>query len=155
MNDNHKSIHQTLDQVRAMIAWEYVSQAKKELKDFEKYVSLVKKFPAIINNNGLGQALAFIFSKANFNSKNAETFLFIQLQEWLTRSEKNKDIMHYSPPYPEQKDKNKSINDHLIKCIISNNSMLYLRATHETMALLDKLRNFASGLAIDKGERHG
>jgi len=157
MNEIHQSIHKTLDQIRAAKAWEFVKNAKKRLtkneKDknekFEKYVSLVKKFPAIINNNGLGQALAFIFSKAK--KENPEGILFEQLQKWLTENENTPSESLYHPPYPG-KNKDINSNDYLLQCIMNNNSMMYLQATHESMSILDKMRNFASGLSNDSNK---
>jgi CRISPR-associated protein Cmr5 len=147
MNDMHQSIHKTLDQIRAGKAWAFVKVAKKQFKkqeEYDKYVSLVKKFPAIINNNGLGQALAFIFSKAKKTS-NPEGLLFAQLQEWLTDN-KDEALKPYVPPYP-RKNSHESPDDYLLQCIMKHNSSFYLHATHESMTILDKMRNFAAGIS--------
>ena len=147
MNDMHQSIHKTLDQIRAGKAWEFVKAAKNQFKkhdDYDKYVSLVKKFPAIINNNGLGQALAFIYSKAK-KTDNPEGLLFSQLQKWLTDNNDG-ELRSYVPPYPG-KNTDKNSDDYLLQCIMKHNSSFYLHATHESMSILDKMRNFASGLS--------
>jgi len=157
MKKQNQSIHQSLDQIRARGAWDFVSNAQQQLSDknFKNYVSLVKKFPAMINNNGLGQALAFIYSKTNFDQMNPEAVLFENLQSWLTEKDHFDSISHYSPPYPQQqKSGHQTEKDYLLTCIMTNSSKIYLRATIESLALLDKLRNFASG-KLKQGEQHG
>ena len=157
MNEEKKSIHKTLDQVRAKAAWSVVFEAKQHLKkdDFDKYKSLVKGFPADIINNGLGQAVAFLFSK---KKSSPEGHLLFHLTRWLTSSDLNSgaDISCYTPAYKEQFIENDP--KLLIKCIWAKDtegSRTYMRATSEALAFLDYLRKFAAGLSENGGSSEG
>jgi len=157
MSNNSVSIHKTLEQTRASFAWKAIVEASNTLnnkENFKKYVNLVKGLPAFINNNGLGQTLAFIYSKSSFNKQdkkeqktaNAEGVLFKQLQEWLTQEN------GITSPDPST---DKRSNDYLLHCIMDNNSREYIRATKVTLDLINKMRNFAPGLYEDKyGEKN-
>lgn len=58
------STRQTTEQKRARQAMECVSQVKKQPKDTQReYSSLARSAPAYIQSNGLGQTLAFWYSK--------------------------------------------------------------------------------------------
>lgn len=129
-----QSIRRTLEQLRYWAAYTFAQQAKNNTSmDFSRYVVLVKKFPAMINTNGLGQALAYLAAKKG----GAEQLLLQQLGDWLTRSEFNRDCDHYVPPYGE---------GGLLANIRDKDSRTYRRATVEALALLNYLRLAASGL---------
>lgn len=146
------SMHQRLEQARANAAWELVSDAKTQLDGgaFEKYEALVKGFPATINNNGLGQAIAFLFAKKRENK--AADLLLSHLGMWLTKSNLNGQIPYYPRPYEED-----YAQDILLQCIRKHNSTQYIQATLEALAFLQYLRRFAAGLSEDskaaKGEK--
>lgn len=146
MADQIESIHQTLEQARANAAWKLVSEAKKE-GDFDKYSSLVKGFPATISNNGLGQAVAFLFSKAKDNSP--EGLLLSHLEQWLTKSNLNRYVSFYPCPYEEEYSPGV-----LLKSIREHGSSRYRQATIEALAFLNYLRRFAAGLTKkSKGDK--
>jgi CRISPR-associated protein Cmr5 len=139
MSGNDKApIHQTLDQERAKAAWHFV---KETHADPEKYKTLVKRFPALINHNGLGQTIAFLTAKKK--GGNAEGELLDQLSRWLMRSGMNEHATCYVPPY---NDVDYSTKEELSACISDHDSRTYIRATREALAFLDYLRRFADGL---------
>lgn len=140
MPEEIKSIHQTLEQTRARAAWKLVREAEGQGKDiFEKYEGLVKKFPAMINFNGLGQSIAFLFSKKK--GDNAEGLLLNHLEKWLILSDLNKDEHYFACPYPEEMNSLK-----LLEAIQLNNSARYFLATQEALSFINYLRRFAAGL---------
>lgn len=56
---------------RSKFAWDSANQAKRELGvSYKEYVTLVKNIPTSLYNNGLGQTLAFLNSKANSQATN-------------------------------------------------------------------------------------
>jgi len=141
MNQIEKSpIHQTLDQERAKAAWEMATKAKAKMQkdDFDKYKALVKRFPALVNHNGLGQTVAFLEAKKK--DSNAEGKLLEQLNEWLVKNNRHEELNCYKPPY-------KSQGTSLSQCIMQRNSSDYILATREALAFLDYLRRFADSLS--------
>jgi CRISPR-associated protein Cmr5 len=144
MTDENKPIpvHKTLEQERAYAAWGLVYETKNsaDKETFKKYSSLVKGFPATINSNGLGQAVAYLLSKKE--GKNAEGLLLEHLGLWLTKSHLNEDSLFYPRPYEEKYDQNA-----LMKSIKNNGSTQYILATLEALAFLNYLRRFAAGLS--------
>ncbi len=65
------SSQQTLQQRRAAKAWEQIQQTDK--RDYKnKYGSLVRGLPAMIQTDGLGQTLAFLLAKAKDSDKNGK-----------------------------------------------------------------------------------
>jgi CRISPR type III-B/RAMP module-associated protein Cmr5 len=129
-----------LDQCRAEFAWKMVCQAGENKGEvFEKYVSLVKKLPAMIHANSLGQTLAFLAGKAGMDRDgtvkpgSAEGLLYSQLQSWLSHEDGQ-----FQGPYLG--------SSNLLQSIHSQDSSSYRRANLETLAILSYMRNFASGL---------
>lgn len=157
MVNEKRSLHQTLEQARARSAWDLVWEVKEKRKDiFDKYESLVKGFPAIITNNGLGQAVAYLFSKSKTEdgSLSAEGLLLSHLEKWLCKSELNEDVAYYPRPYDEEYNENKP--GVLLESIREKDSTRYRQATLEALAFINYLRRFASGLEISRtrGENH-
>jgi len=145
MNAKPSSRHLTLAQARYRAAFGFAQDAKNKLTDFSRYVVLVKKYPAMVNSNGLGQALAYLEAKKSKEGKeaNAEGCLLAHLEQWLTRSAANQDLYGcYTPPLAV---------DYrpgcLLEAIRHGDSKGYVRATVETLQLLNYLRLAADGLA--------
>lgn len=135
-------MHQTLEQARAKVAWTLVTSAKDSMKEgFDKYKTLVKRFPARVNHNGLGQSVSFLFAK---KGDNAEGHLLNHLSQWLMQSNQNKDVACYTPPYG-----NPYPPGTLIASITGHDSRAYIQATREALSFLDYLRRFADGLSED------
>ncbi len=84
-------MHANQEQVRAKSALAQINRLKANEKFTAegKFVSYVKSFPAMIHQNGLGQAVAFCRSKAKSDNKlQAEAYqtLYDILQAWLCQS---------------------------------------------------------------------
>jgi CRISPR-associated protein Cmr5 len=112
---------QTLEQKRAKRAWECVSEVKD--KGYaDKYGSLARKAPSLVQTNGLGQTLAFLLSKAKGHD-NEHQALYSHLSGWVT------ERMRWGRPLMEE--------------IVNRGSGDYRRSTAEAMAFLIWLRRFA------------
>ena len=136
----------TLEQKRAAKAWAHVNEIVSEIKKKEdtksklgeNYRSGVRKAPAMIKTNGLGQTLAFLLSKeekkavdARNNPEKPEGYLYKHLEEWLCGGEAP------IPWPPELKDKP------LVERVMEVDSTIYLQATQEALAYLGWLKRFA------------
>lgn len=85
------SNQQTLEQKRAAFAWQKIQHIKQEMpkKVQEEYSSLIKKAPADIQTNGLGQTIAFWRAKGyengrpKDNEKNPHFQALTHLTSWL------------------------------------------------------------------------
>lgn len=111
---------------RASYAFSAVSEAVNKLKEKKKeYRSYVKKLPSLIQVNGLGQALAFCFSKGK-----EYKVIYDQIYNWL------KEI---HPQYFKEEGE-------FVEIIVNLNSRDYRLLTVETLALLNWMRKFADGL---------
>lgn len=133
------------DQKRAKMAWDSVNAvaSNKKIKSSE-YLSLVRKSPAMIQTNGLGQMLAFLNAKGEIqknkrlrNDADGPHFaLYKQLEEWLQG--------------------NIGIGEDFIEWLVKQDSVSYRMATNETLAYLQWLKRFAeASLKDDKGNNGG
>jgi len=130
---------QTLEQKRAAKAW---CQVKAVPKDIQKdYRSLVRKMPAMIRINGLGQTLAFLLAQ----EKKAADVLYKHLEEWLIGNESASSTVEdpvirlYKAdlPWPSP------AKETLIERILASDSTVYRLATAEALAYLGWLKRFA------------
>ncbi len=145
MNEVKPTKRQTLEQLRYWAAYTFAQEAKQKLSDFSRYAVLVKKFPAMLNANGLGQALAYLAAKRGKEGKSAEGLLLKHLGQWLTRSDLNRNLFHYTPPYGVEFGEGV-----LLAQIRENSSRTYVRAAVEALQLLNYLKLVATALD-DKG----
>jgi CRISPR-associated protein Cmr5 len=134
-------MNRTLGQKRAHFALNFIKQKSKKLhenkkeKDKEKYLTLIRKAPATILQNGLGQLLAFWL--ADNEGKKGEDrkpsgILYDQLNKWLCGTVNNND-------YPCRiYEKN-----NLIEEVMGGERHEYMRAQQEALALLDWMKKFA------------
>jgi len=127
------SRQQTLDQERAKQAWEDVQEAKQRSPEFrKKYGGLARRVPMLVLTNGLGQMLAFLFSKAKFQEQNrsveaqAHGELFHRLSKWT--------MSQIAPTSSDQT---------LLDWVLQSDSSAYRRATAEALAYLNWLKRFA------------
>jgi CRISPR-associated protein Cmr5 len=121
-------MRQTLDQQRAQFAWERVTQARRNLREYDNYKNLAKGAPALIMGNGLMPALAFYRSR----DKDHATVLMNDILAWLAQ--------RYQVPNAFEK---------AMAHFFSGDSASYVRATDETLAMLKWLRQFAD--AVNSG----
>ncbi len=130
------SNQRTLEQRRAAAAWEYVQQiiksGDKALQ--EKYKTLATKSPADIQNNGLGQTIAFWKAKGKVESgkePNAEKIAHQKILAHLTDWLKSPDALSLQAgDLVEWVSKTAVVND-------------YRRTTTEAIAFLVWLKRFA------------
>jgi len=91
----------------------------------------------MILSNGLGQALAFIYSKKKMG--NAYDFLYFHISQYL-----ESEIPARIPPKEKDKD--------LAEWVISLDSLQYRYVTEEVLAFLNWLKRFAEGMIEVGGE---
>lgn len=72
------SKRQTIEQKRALIAWEHI-KAVTEGNIQTKYGTLARKLPAMIQMNGLGTTLAFLLAKG----KDEHKLLYSHVSKWV------------------------------------------------------------------------
>lgn len=128
----------TLEQERARLAWSQVTEAStKRLGD--EYRSVVRKAPAMIKINGLGQFLAFLLAKEekaagtlerpDASPEKAEGLLYRHVALWFASEE-------CPVRWGAQREP-------LMKRVISADSRVYRHATAEALAYLGWLKRFA------------
>ncbi len=110
----------SLEQIRAKRAWDFINEVKGQSyqKDYRAYV---RRAPALILSNGLGNALVF------WKSKGGEAYskLYEHINRW------------FKERHPEEED--------ILVWIISDNtsSLKVFKETREVLALLDWMKRFA------------
>ncbi len=89
------TIRQTLEQQRAKQAWEDIETVKSDQQ--EKYGTLARRLPAMMQMNGLGTSLAFLMAKGRGKSDDGHTLIFNHLSAWILSkiesTSKHKDLM--------------------------------------------------------------
>lgn len=124
---------------RAAYAFEKVKgfvNAEKDNTQIQKeYRSYLKKMPAMVQVNGLGETLAFYYAKDG-----AYRVIYEQIAGWIRKSMRaliNKD------------DENKEF----IEILVSMNSPEYRLVTMEVLALLNWMHRFAEGMIDAKPQK--
>lgn len=115
---------QTTEQERAKSAWSNIEGVPTSIE--KEYGSLARGLPALIQTNGLGQALAFLCAKGKGDSKKQHSVIYKHLSGWVCSR-----MLQEKPP------------DNLLEWIISQDSGMYRRATREALAYALWLRRFA------------
>ncbi len=117
-----QTLHQTTEQRRAAQAWENIQSVDKT--GYKKdYGSLVRGFAAMIQQDGLGPALAFLQAKGKDHHK----ALYEHLSDWVLGE------MKVSPVSKES----------LLEWLLKQSSATYRRVAVETLAYLNWLKRFA------------
>lgn len=136
--EREKSLRQTTEQERAKFAWDEVSKLPQDLKG--EYKDVVRKFPSLIINNGLGQALAFLLAKGTDkdgkkpDEGKVHGRLYAHIQEWICNKRK---LIGSEASDPLR----------LIKGLVEQDSTRYRHISIETLALATWLKRFAEALA--------
>lgn len=142
MTEQSGTRRQNIEQERGSWAWEDIREIKKlQDEDLEKkYRSLARGLNAMIQINGLGQALGFMKAKSK-QKKNEHFYLLGHLTQWMQDHFKVRNIDLMSKGY-----------DGLLSWVLDKDtdSTDYRRATTETLAFGIWLRRFAE--AELKGE---
>lgn len=135
-----KTLITKLERGRAEFAYKCVKEALEKFIDDKKkkkeYRSYSRKIPQMILSNGLGQTLAFVYSKRE--EENAYDLIYKHLTDYLKSNSTARIRM------PENLDE-------LIEWVISLDSYNYRYVTEEVLALLNWLKKFAEGM-IEKEE---
>lgn len=142
MGAQHVALH------RAKVAFDFAKQGKES----DKYVSYVRRLPSLIQTNGLGAALAFVFAKAKFGAEkrgaDAEAYglLYTHVRQWLEEHSILRETLRKA--YDQLKENREDVNgpDRLTEAIVSLDPRSYRLATQEVLAFLQWLRRFAEGL---------
>jgi len=115
-----QTVHQTTEQRRAAQAWNNIQDVDKT--NYKKdYGSLVRGFAAMIQQDGLGSALAFLQAKG----KEHHLMLDKHLSAWVL------------------KEMGAPTNGALLQWLLNQDSATYRRAATETLAYLGWLKRFA------------
>lgn len=121
--DEKISKQRSLEQERAKAAWNEVKKAKQGADYQKKYKSLARSAPANIQQNGLGQTLAFWRAKPKEEHQLA---LYNAVSAWV------KGQIKWTG------------NEHLLDWIVNQaRTDEYRRATSEAMAFLGWIKRFA------------
>ena len=135
-----------LDRERAADALNRIRTLKeKGEEEYGNYVSFVKALPAVILQNGLGQALAaeLASSGTGNDTKNGHRCLFHDVNQWLGRD----DAM---APFPNQY----SVETGILEPLLKEKESVYLRAQHEALAYVAWLKKFAVALLTQPQGEH-
>ena len=136
MVKDKESITTKLERGRAEFAYKKVFEVKDK-KFAGEYRSHVKKLAQMILSNGLGQSLAFVFSKKR--KDDAYNALYSHIAEYLESE---------IPARESKEEKGKE----LVEWVIGLDSLKYRYVTEEVIAFLNWLRRFAEGMIEEKGE---
>ena len=71
----------SLEQKRAATAWNFVSPLENQARLRKGYYSLIRRLPSMVQSMGIGQALAFVMSRAH--EEEAHRALRDHLTAWL------------------------------------------------------------------------
>ncbi|MCS7202292.1 MAG: type III-B CRISPR module-associated protein Cmr5 [Dictyoglomus sp.] len=128
-----------LEKGRAEFAYNCVKEAIKflDVRKKKEYRSYIRKIPQMILSNGLGQTLAFIYSKKE--DGNAYDLIYKQFINYL----KSDSPARIKIPTNENE---------LIEWVISLDSYNYRYVTEELLAFLNWLKRFAEGMIEEEEE---
>jgi CRISPR-associated protein Cmr5 len=119
---------------RADKAYQFAKEGIEKHRD--EYITLVRKLAMQILNNGLGETIAFHFSKSKnkYGEQTANGYVCDQLRQWLLgkHSVDSTDIAAF------------------VHRIVSLPVADFRAATNETIAFLNWLRRFTDGLAAQQ-----
>ena len=132
----------TLEQERSNYAFECISKIKG--KNFEKDASsLIAKLGTLILTNGLGNTLAFLFSKAK--DHHLETIAIIS--NWLYKLEGRKEEI-------KKDNVQQKIEQIMKKFVLDVDVEKYMYYTDETLRLINWLRRFSDAMLESGGENN-
>lgn len=125
------SQQQTTQQKRAAHAYNMVMKVKgSSEKTAKEYKTLARGFPATVQTDGLGAALAFLTAKASGDKNSPHGLLYAHLQDWLEGG--------------------KYTSGNLIQSVIALDSTRYRQVASEVQAYMVWIKRFAE--AEIKGE---
>lgn len=131
-NQERQPQQQLSEQQRAARAWKNITDVPGQT-DETKYGSLARRFPALLQTNGLGQTLAFLRAKAGQDESDHHHVLYNQASTWV--------MEHMTGSQGD-----------LLEWILSESSDAYRRATTEAIAFSIWLRRFAEAQGWGEGQ---
>lgn len=139
----------TIQQDRAKNALTQIHQAIKDLDDTGKseFRAHVRDLPAMIHTSGLGQAVAFYYSKNDNKQekkpkKNSYQQLCNMLAQWL--------MSEGCPYYDAKIASNKREGVQLLEAITQNDMYTYMQAQSEALIYLEWAKKFAEAFIEKK-----
>lgn len=140
-------LFQTMEQQRSSYAFERIKKVRdKNDKELEKKVStIVLKFGTLILTNGLGNTLAFLYSK----SKHEHLIVMNMLFGWLLKEEW-KDIT----PQEDQGKKQEKFTKAFDKLVNNVKVEQYMYYTEESLRLINWLRRYAEAMLEKEESKH-
>jgi len=132
MTRSRQSLQQSLDQERAGFAWQKVVSIPNG-PERKSYGNAVKKCPARIMTNGLGQTLAYLKAE-----KGAEQRLYQHLDEWLKRAKTLVWTRIDGQPCEPHTE--------VVERITQVSSVIYRQATQETLAVLNWFKRYVDAI---------
>ncbi|MDD4681209.1 MAG: type III-B CRISPR module-associated protein Cmr5 [Clostridia bacterium] len=125
-------LREKIENGRAAFAFQKVksfvqANSEKAQKDYRSYI---KKLPAMIQVNGLGQSLAFCYAKGTVYGN-----IYHQIEEW---------IKIQQPALLNKYDPEGSRN--FVETVVNMNSRDYRLISNEVMAYLNWMRRFVDGM---------
>ena len=147
------SKRQSIEQKRAAQAWKDVGEIDNKHRATlgRKYNSLARSTPALVQSNGLGQALAFLRAKAGPESNNKgkdfneHRLLYQHLSKWVM-CEIHQGLKEKKEKEQKFDEKDAKLKKELLEWIVQQDTQIYRRATAETMAYLVWLKRFAEAV---------
>lgn len=135
-----------IGRARARRAWGWVDEAEqgkgKPFKD--RYGTLARKLPSLLQVSGLGQTLAFLFSRGAAKKDNADWLLFVQLAEHLRERFPGPKAKENVNKAKENVDKVME-NVAFMRLVMEYSPTDYRSATREAAAVAEWLKRFAEG----------
>lgn len=132
----------TLEQKRAEYAFNIVNEIKKDESCASDFAGLVAKMPSYILTNGLGNTIAFLFSKG----KEHQLIVVGLMADWILRINKlnrSENIAGLSNDWIFNINQIKeNFNEIIDKLILNVNMSLYTVITNELLLYLSGLRDF-------------
>lgn len=129
-----------MDRLRANDALKKIKGLKGlGVEHYGNYVSFVKAFPAVILQNGLGQALATELASSGNNNptEKGHKYLFHHVSQWLGRDD---ETAPYQNGYNEETG--------ILQRLVAEEQRRYIKARHDAMAYVSWLKKFAVALLI-------
>jgi CRISPR-associated protein Cmr5 len=125
---------------RARWAWEQVKNigGLDDKRVEARYHTLVRKLPSLLQGSGLGQTLAFLFSKRGQGGQAPEGRLLGQLAQWILPRERQRDPMRDMETLMEE--------------LVKMSPALYRHHSRELLIVAEWLKRFADGLLVAADE---
>lgn len=140
------STRQTLEQLRAKYAWDDIQEVAETYPNAKKkYGTFARRFPSMVQMNGLGATLAFLTAKGKSDKGSGESLLFTHISDWvLTFFYRKFDDPNVEIPF----------ND-LLELIRRYDTDVYRRATTEAIAYGIWLKRYVEAQGDDWGSSEG